>query len=175
MGQEYSWALRGKAKELYTVDGLTYEAVAASLAEIFPPPTPSLSQLKRWAKEEQWRNKKDRLRQDLLELEEGSLEFKKRLLTKALAKLKALEGEDQELDAQVMFGLVRVANVIAPKQSASRLEEAAPDLDRPALFLEDLEFIAQVLKEVDPEGLKILSRNFDLIMKRFKKEHEEAA
>jgi hypothetical protein len=27
---------------------------------------------------------------------------------------------------------------------------------------------------VDPEGLKVLARNFDLIVARFKKEHEKA-
>jgi hypothetical protein len=45
------------------------------------------------------------------------------------------------------------------------------DIDRPKIFLEDMEFIAETLKEVDPEGLKIFAGNFELIIQRFKEQH----
>ena len=49
---EYSWEIRERAKELYVVDGLTFEEVAAALSQEFPSPTPSITQLKRWSAEE---------------------------------------------------------------------------------------------------------------------------
>ncbi|SPD73803.1 hypothetical protein PITCH_A1980006 [uncultured Desulfobacterium sp.] len=49
------------------------------------------------------------------------------------------------------------------------------DFDRPKIFLEDMQFIAGVLQEIDPEGLKVFSRNFDQIVKRFKDENAKAA
>lgn len=168
-------AVRGKAKELYTVEGLTFDEVAEALTEIFPQPTPSLSQIKRWAKDEGWRGRKGELRRGLRELEEGSLEFKRLLMNKALEILKSLEEGNKELDPQKMFGLVRVAKVISPKETGPREEAKEPEIDRPALFLKDLNFIAKVLKEVNPEGLKILALHFDLIVSRFKASHAQAA
>ena len=50
---EYSWEVRERAKELYVVDGLTFDLVAAALAQEFPAPTPSVTQLKRWSAEEE--------------------------------------------------------------------------------------------------------------------------
>lgn len=52
---------------------------------------------------------------------------------------------------------------------------AAVDIDRPKLFLEDMEFLAQTLKEIDPEGLKVLGRNIDTIIARFKEQYAKAA
>jgi hypothetical protein len=176
MGQEYSQIIHGKARELYTVDGLTFEQVAAELAELFPSETPSLTQIKRWAKEEEWRDRRSQLRRGLMELEDGSIDAKKRLLNLCRGKLKSLEESDQEIDSQTMFGLVRVVNVVSPKESAKKFDGVqAPDIDRPALFIEDMQFIANILKEVDPEGLKVMARNFDLIITRFKATHAQAS
>jgi transposase-like protein len=48
MPQEYSWEIRERAKELYVVDGLTFDQVAADTGV-------SVSQLKRWSgDEEEW-------------------------------------------------------------------------------------------------------------------------
>jgi hypothetical protein len=49
--------------------------------------------------------------------------------------------------------------------------ETVADVDRPALFLEYIEWIAIKLKEMDPEGLKVLARNFDMLLIQFKTEH----
>lgn len=50
-------------------------------------------------------------------------------------------------------------------------QEQHVDIDRPALFLEFLEWISAKLKEKDPEGLKILVRNFEGLVDLFKAEH----
>jgi hypothetical protein len=171
MGQEYSMAVRSKAKELYAVTGLTYEEVVEALKELSPPPTPSLSQVKRWAKMEGWRSRKETLRMDTMELEERSLEAKKLLLDSCVAKLKSMRENNLEIDSQTLWAMVRVISVVNPKKKEMTEKASATDIDRPALFLEDLKFIANILKEVEPEGFKVFARNFDLIVARFKAEH----
>ena len=47
------------------------------------------------------------------------------------------------------------------------------DADKPKAFLESLQFIAESLKEIDPEGLKVLAGNFDAITARFKASQNE--
>ena len=59
---------------------------------------------------------------------------------------------------------------IRPKEDGSTV-----DIDRPKLFLEDMDFIAKTLKEIDPEGLKVLGRSIDVIIARFKDAHAKAA
>lgn len=46
--------------------------------------------------------------------------------------------------------------------------------DRPKVFLENVQFIAGWLREHDPEGLKVLAKNFDALMIAFKAENEKA-
>lgn len=45
------------------------------------------------------------------------------------------------------------------------------DIDRPKIFLEDMEFIASTLQEIDPQGLKVIAGSFDTIIERFKEQH----
>lgn len=47
----------------------------------------------------------------------------------------------------------------------------AAEIDKPALFLEIVQWIALQLKDSDPEGLKVLARNFDNLVIQFKAEH----
>lgn len=49
------------------------------------------------------------------------------------------------------------------------------DVDRPAIFLQDLEWLAGKLKEIDPQGLAVLARNFDELIFAFKAEHAKAS
>jgi len=50
----------------------------------------------------------------------------------------------------------------------------ALDIDRPKIFLENLEWLARALQETDPEGLKVLARNFDQLTVKFKAEYLNA-
>lgn len=49
--------------------------------------------------------------------------------------------------------------------------ETGPEIDKPALFLEIVEWIAVKLRDADPEALKALARNFDSLVIQFKAEH----
>ncbi len=49
-------------------------------------------------------------------------------------------------------------------------DKNTPKIDRPALFLENLQWIAGKLREHDPQGLKILAKNFDILTMNYKLE-----
>lgn len=77
-----------------------------------------------------------------------------------------------EVNNQAMYaysGILKTIISIKPKENASA------DIDRPKLFLDDLQFIAETLSEIDPEGLKVLGRNIDALTARFKEQHEAQA
>lgn len=156
MAKEIDWETRSYAEELYVVDGLTYEQVAEKTGV-------AVNTIQGWASHEGWKERRQEYREALQEIKSNTVKLRQNLIRKAA----------ESLNPQDIYAAVRLESVAA-RQSHKR-EEAGPDIDRPRLFLEDMEFIAATLQEVDPEGLKILARNFDLIMNRFKEAHEKAA
>ena len=77
-----------------------------------------------------------------------------------------------QVDNQAVYAYSNILKTIVDLRPK---EQNTADIDRPKLFLEDIEFIAGVLKELDPEGLKVFGRNFDVIVARFKEDHEKTA
>lgn len=65
---------------------------------------------------------------------------------------------------QLLPQLVKIQKLITDRRRLSAFVGGGTELDRPAAFLESLQFIAEVLKENDPEALKGLARNYDLIV-----------
>ena len=57
------------------------------------------------------------------------------------------------------------------EEEARQRETAGAEFDRPAVFLENIEWLAKKLKESDPAGLKVLAKNFDQLIFQFKAEH----
>lgn len=151
----YPWEVRERAEELYVVDGKTYEEVSAATGV-------SVTQIQRWAAEGGWQEKRRELRQALGEIRRNTVLLRKKLLSEALEKL----------DPQIVYAVTRLETSAVRTE---RREEAAPEVDRPRLFLENLEFIATYLKEHDPEGLKIFAHNFDGLVAAFKAQHEKTA
>lgn len=77
----------------------------------------------------------------------------------------------------MMDALAKVGSMLERWESTERAEmarrmeeEQTVDIDRPAIFLQTLEWMAGQLREIDPEGLKVLARNFDQLVIRFKSE-----
>ena len=153
MGKEIPWDIREHAEELYIVDRLTFEQVAQQTDV-------SATQLKNWAAAGEWREKREEYRASLQEIKSNTIKLRRALIAKAV----------KSLDPQDIYAAVRLENA-ATKQA--KKDGVAPDIDRPRIFLENMEFVADVLKEIDPEGLKILARNFETILIRFK-DHEES-
>jgi len=77
----------------------------------------------------------------------------------------------------VMVSRITRASVTQKKwhREVKSIDDLPSNVDRPALFLESLKFIAGILKETDPEGLKILAQNFDEIVDKFKVQHANAS
>jgi len=70
--------------------------------------------------------------------------------------------------------VIRLEKLARERESKGQ-ESSAPDADLPKIFLENMEFVAGVLKDIDPEGLRVLARNFDVIVNRFKEHYAETA
>jgi len=152
MAESYDFETRENAADLYIIEGLTFEQVSAKT-------TVSVTQLKTWSAAEGWREKREEYRASQKEIKSNMVKLRKQLAMKAV----------QSLDPQDIYAFVRLENV-AGKQEKKTGD--GPKVDRPALFLEDMEFIVSVLKEKDPEGLKILAKSFDFIIDQFKARHE---
>ncbi len=78
------------------------------------------------------------------------------------------------ISAPAMDALSKLGALVKRWDEVDRAEAAAsqvaPEIDRPAVFLENLQWIAGKLKESDPEGLKVLGSNFDTLINQFKAE-----
>lgn len=163
-GREYAPGDVWQAEDLYIAGGLTYEQVSRETG------IPAVT-LQRWAEKYDWRGRREKYRRDMALIRTGTVELKQRLLNTAIKTLDGMEN----LSSQELFGFGNLARALSPRDEGRRSEARAADIDRPALFLADLEFVARVLEEIDPEGLKVLGRNFDALVGRFKAEHEKAA
>ena len=150
MGEAYSWGVRESAENLYVYEGLTFEQVAQETGV-------SVSQLKRWSEDGQWQEQKKERLQNLTELKRKRLQLHRAQLDKALGSL----------DPQDIYALSRL-EAMSKRSEPRKEQQKEVEIDRPALFLQDLQFVAEILKEVDPEGLKIVAKSFDLIVARFK-------
>lgn len=71
-----------------------------------------------------------------------------------------------KIDTQAIYAYNGLLKTIVDIQK--KTADTTVNFDRPAVFLENLGFVAATLKEIDPEGLKVLARNFDMITERFK-------
>ncbi len=156
MAKEISWEIRVTAEELYITEGLTFEQVAKKTDV-------SVSQLKRWAKEGDWKTKRKEHRLGLLEIKRNYDRLRQGIVEKAL----------NSLDPQDVYAALRIEKL--NRETSKSTDEIKIEIDRPKIFLEDLEFIIEVLKEIDPEGLKVLAKSFDTIVARFKESHEKTA
>lgn len=146
---------REQAEELFTVEGLTLEEISRRL-EI------SDRTLANWSTSGNWVERRKKHREDIASIKKNSFKLRKELARKALETLENMES----INPQDMHGFKSVLSMIEPKEKEK--DQTVMNIDRPKLFLEDMEFVAEVLKEIDPEGLKIFARNFDVIVDRFK-------
>lgn len=84
----------------------------------------------------------------------------------------AEERQPGAIDSSSLDNLSKLGSLVARFRSVEGLNTG---IDRPALFLEAMEFIAGYLKDKDPEGLKIIAVNFDGLIAAFKEKHAQAA
>ena len=157
--KEYDFGIRVDAQDLFVVSRLTYKEISERLN------VPEVT-LKRWGKKEDWKQ----LREDHL--------LKKRTLKQNLTRLREkLITNTLDQDKPDTNDIYAALKIIRQEQAFEETDEPVKvqEIDRPKVFLEDMEFIVRTLQEIDPEGLKILSRSFDRIIGRFKEEHAQTA
>jgi len=147
--------LRERAEELYVYGGLTLEGVSKRTGV-------SDRTIASWSSEREWR----RLREDHVE--------RKRALKRKLDELreKSLDSAIESGDPQAILAAYKLEELAEKRRRLSEDGGQVADVDRPRIFLEDMEFIAEVLKEIDPEGLKVFARNFEPIVTRYKEKDQ---
>ncbi|MBN1627113.1 MAG: hypothetical protein JW944_11365 [Deltaproteobacteria bacterium] len=147
--------IREQAEELFTIEGLTLEEISRRLSI-------SDRTLANWSASGNWMERRKKHREDIASIKSNSFKLRKELARKALETLENM----QSINPQDMHGFKSVLTMIEPKEKEK--DQTVVDIDRPKLFLENLEFIVNVLKEIDQEGLKVMLRNLDEITRRFK-------
>ena len=148
----YPEETRELAEEIYIYDGKTLEQVADKTQ--IPMPT-----LKQWSSDGSWFQKKKEYQAAALEIKHNTIQLQRRLTEKAL----------ETLDPQAVYALARFR---AATRKEALQDEKEPDIDRPRMFLEDMEFAVKILQEVDPVALKLFGKHFGLIVRRWKEQHE---
>ena len=155
-----------QAEDLYVVDGLTLEQVSARL-----PEKVSITTLSRWKQDGEWDERRQEWAKAQGEIKRDSLKLRQKLVARALAIM-----EEDNPGPQELYAASAIASRLGRVEGqGAAADKPAPEIDRPALFLEDLKFVAKVLKETDPEGLKVVARNFEAIVARFKAAHAQAS
>ena len=166
MAKEISWEIREQAEELYIVDGKTFEEVAEITGV-------SVAQLKRWGagfpdpddpekKSSSWTDRKKEYRTAFANIRRDTVLLRKKMTAQAL----------RSLDPQDLYAVVKLETMAARQ---GKKDDQAVEIDRPALFLDDMEFVAKILREIDSEGLKVFARNFDVIVAKFKEQNAQEA
>ena len=155
MAQEIDLQIRFAAEDMYVEQRMTYQAIADRL-EV------AVNTVKRWGQDGAWKEK----RKDYLE--------KRRALKQKLANLRdaMIDQAAESQDPQQAFAALRILKM--EMEQERKTETKTPDIDRPKIFMEDLEFIAETLKEIDPAALKVFAKNFETIVEQFKKKHEKS-
>ncbi|MDA8428176.1 MAG: DUF1804 family protein [Geobacteraceae bacterium] len=85
----------------------------------------------------------------------------------------AEESPAGSIPQQVLNSLNNLGSLVRRWEEVERAASQAengPAYDRPKVFLENVQWIAEYLKNNDPEGLKVFARNFDAMAMAFKVE-----
>lgn len=159
MGESYPMEEVDRAEHLYCVVGHTFDQVSAITGI-------AASTLKRWSDLYGWQDRKDKTRKALRDIEMKKIELRAKIAGKCL----------EDLAPQNVYAFAALESLAQKESRRPEQSMKGPSsVDRPALFIEDTKFIAEVLKEVNPEGLKVLASSFDEIVSRFKAQHEKTA
>lgn len=110
MAKEIDWEIRQYAEELYITDGHTYEEVAKETGV-------SISQLKRWATDEGWTDRKRDYRKSLSDIKRNTVLLRKNLLDQAV----------NSLDAQNVYAFAAIERACAPKVAKNAGQAETPD------------------------------------------------
>ena len=110
MGREVALELRFSAEEAFITGSLTFEQLALATGI-------SVSQLKRWAEAEGWREKRAEYRKSFVDIRRNTVELRRRFVEKALTSL-------NPMDAYAIAALERLA--LAAEKSPAGIPATTP-------------------------------------------------
>ena len=154
--REYDYATRTLAEQLYVFRSRTYEEISREMGI-------SEAQLKRWGKSGEWRAKREQYLTGKAQGVTRMIGIRDRIMEK-------LEAEIQPATVhQLLAGLRQTDSMIE-----ARLNPAGESVDRPAIFLEDLRFIVEILKGINPSAVGIIAEHYDALIEAFKERYAQA-
>ena len=154
MPAELDAEIRFMAEELYIEHYLTQEQVAKKLGI-------AVNTVGKWAREGHWRQARMEFLATNRTMKQNLRRLRKKLIDRAIASE----------DPQTAYAALRAEGLEIKRREAEARAAGGgrePDVDRPKMFLEALEFVAGYLKDNDPEALKCLARNFEPMVAAFK-------
>lgn len=136
----------------------------------------SYKSMKKWKKKYEWEARAARVEAEEKRIADGSSDDG--LLSALISqKNRYINYFDSlpagKVDNQANYALVGLINGIQDLRERQRKAET-PDIDLPRLFLSHLDFIAETLKDKDPDGVVILLKHFDDLTEAYKRHHETA-
>jgi transposase len=164
-------AAKGDKARLYDVAFRMYTAERKSLTEIEEALGVSRQTLSGWKSDtkkpgeplDEWDRAKAQKRENIRRLKD--------LFERELMHIE--EQPQGALTAASMDALSKLGSLVQRWEAVERAATAAeqgPGYDRPKVFLENLQWLAEWLREHDPEGLKVLADNFDALTLAYKTE-----
>ena len=125
-----------RAEELWCVDGLTFDEVAARTRV-------AASTLKRWAEKYAWRAKRDEIRQALASIRADTIRLRARLIQNCLASMNAMDA----------FAVAKMEEMaLKAAEIADKRAEAAPSSLPPREIASDADAVAALEEAV---GLRL--------------------
>jgi transposase-like protein len=164
--REYSFALRKDAEDLYIKEQKTIEEISTATGV-------SVSQVQRWAKEETWKEEKEKFQERINKArEETRVLMREEILIEDLVHQRDLmkkyfEGKEvmEKADTQMMYAYTNVTDsickILADMRKRDEALRSIQKIDRPQLFLDFMRDLVSFLKDRDPAGLEALEKNFD--------------
>jgi transposase-like protein len=164
--REYSFALRKDAEDLYIKEQKTIEEISTATGV-------SISQVQRWAKEETWKEGKEKFQERINKAREDTrVLMREEILIEDLVHQRDLmkkyfEGKEvmEKADTQMMYAYTNVTDsickILADMRKRDEALRSVQKVDRPQLFLDFMRDLVSFLKDRDPAGLESLEKNFD--------------
>ena len=143
-----------EAERLYVREGLGLQKVADALG----PEGPSATTVHKWSQKGDWKGQKERWKQVTSDMPTRMLEICQR----------RIDHLHQHIDKAKADELLKLNNILQYLTTtlAGGDEGGGPQVDKLAVWLEVLNDLVTDLREIEPEAVGLLDRNFSELTKR---------
>lgn len=141
MAQEIPWETRERAEELYIVEGFIFEDVARETGV-------SVSQLKRWASDGDWTDRKREYRTAFSNIKRDTVLLRKKLIAKAL----------KSLDPQDVYAISSLESTVARIQGKESAAQEPEEITNPKIIKTPADAVDALQSAVELKINKMLTR-----------------